>query len=90
VTNSRRHESELRVKVRPGKSAFAAMQILAMCPLVPVDAFRHIAGFGSIGGAYRRLAKLRGAGLAEMAISWPSVPSDCGASPSMVSGWSMT
>src|SRR6516162_9369691 len=44
----------------------AAMQILAMCPLVPVDAFRHIAGFRSIGGAYGRLEKLRRAGLAEM------------------------
>ena len=44
----------------------AAMQILAMCPLLPVDAFRHIAGFRSIGGAYRRLEKLRRAGLAEM------------------------
>jgi hypothetical protein len=42
------------------------MQILAMCPLLPVDAFRCIAGFKSIGGAYRRLEKLRRAGLAEM------------------------
>src|SRR5262245_50161420 len=44
----------------------AAMQILAMCPLLPVDAFRHLAGFRSIGGAYRRLEKLRRADLAEM------------------------
>jgi DNA-binding PadR family transcriptional regulator len=51
---------------RPGRSAMAAMQILDMCPLLPVDAFRHIAGFKSIGGAYRRLEKLRRAGLAEM------------------------
>jgi DNA-binding PadR family transcriptional regulator len=42
------------------------MQILDMCPLLPVDAFRHIAGFRSIAGAYRRLKKLRRAGLAEM------------------------
>ena len=57
---------ELGVNARPGRSAMAAMQILAMCPLLPVDAFRHIAGFRSIGGAYRRLEKLWRAGLAEM------------------------
>jgi len=44
----------------------AALRILHMCPLLPVEAFRHIAGFRSIGGAYRRLEKLRRAGLAEM------------------------
>ena len=54
------------VTARPGRSAIAAMQILEMCPLLPVDAFQHIAGFRSIGGAYRRLEKLRRAGLAEM------------------------
>ncbi|HYW87490.1 MAG TPA: hypothetical protein VFB50_06960, partial [Chloroflexota bacterium] len=66
MTNSHRHTSELRVKARPGRSAMAAMQILAMCPLLPVDAFRHLAGFQSIGGAYRRLETLRRTGLAEM------------------------
>src|SRR5262245_3352459 len=44
----------------------AALRILDMCPLLPVDAFRHLAGFRSIGGAYRRLENLRRAGLAEM------------------------
>jgi hypothetical protein len=64
--SSQRHKSELGVKTRPGRSGLAALQILHMCPLLPVDAFRHIAGFRSIGGAYRRLEKLRRAGLAEM------------------------
>jgi hypothetical protein len=43
-----------------------ALRILEMCPLLPVDAFRHIAGFRSIGGAYRRLENLRRAGFVEM------------------------
>ena len=51
---------------RPRRSALAALRILHLCPLLPVDAFRHIAGFGSIGGAYRRLENLRRAGLADM------------------------
>jgi hypothetical protein len=58
--------SRLSLRARPGRSGMAALRILDMCPLLPVDAFRHIAGFRSIGGAYRRLEKLRRAGLAEM------------------------
>ncbi len=53
-------------QARPGRSALQALRILHLCPLLPVDAFRHIAGFGSIGGAYRRLENLRRAGLADM------------------------
>jgi hypothetical protein len=63
---TRRVETQLGVKARPGRSAMAAMQVLAMCPLLPADAFRHLAGFRSIGGAYRRLEKRRRAGLAEI------------------------
>jgi hypothetical protein len=51
---------------RPGRSATEALRVLAICPLLPVDAFRHLAGLRSTGGAYRRLANLRRAGLAEV------------------------
>lgn len=49
----------------PGSSARAALQLLYMCPRLPTDAFRHLAGFASLGGAYRRLQTLRQAGLAD-------------------------
>ena len=60
VTSARRR----RVILRPSRSATAALRLLEMCPLLPADAFRHLAGFRSTGGAYRRLEKLRRAGLA--------------------------
>jgi hypothetical protein len=36
-----------------------ALRLLETCPLVPVDAFAHLAGLSSVGGAYKQLANLR-------------------------------
>lgn len=55
-----------RVMAGPSRSATAALRILQTCPLLPVDAFRYLAGFRSTGGAHGRLEKLRQAGLADV------------------------
>jgi hypothetical protein len=51
---------------RRARSATAALRLLKMCPSLPVDTVRHLAGFQSSGGAYGRLEKLRHAGLADV------------------------
>ena len=44
----------------------SALRLLLTCPLLPLDAFVHLAGMRSASGAYRQLAKLKMAGLAEV------------------------
>ena len=66
--NSRRSYAgqELRSdQLRLGRSAASALRVLETCPLLPVDAFRGLTGLRSIGGAYKQLARLRSAGLAD-------------------------
>jgi len=58
-----------RVGVRPPrltKGALAALRLLEICPLVPVDAFVHLVGLSSRTSAYQQLARLKRAGLAEI------------------------
>ncbi len=62
-------ETELEVAgegLRLRQSAVIALRLLETCPLVPVDAFVHLAGLTSASGAYKQLANLRRAGLAEV------------------------
>src|SRR5439155_4629084 len=48
------------------RRTIAALRVLDRCPLIPVDAFRPIAGLRCPGSAYQVLARLRRAGLAEV------------------------
>ena len=43
-----------------------ALHLLQTCPSLPVDAFASLMGFDSVGGAYKRLARLKQKGLAEV------------------------
>jgi len=47
-------------------SALNALRLLETCPLVPVDAFAHLAGLSSLSAAYKQLARLKSAGLVEV------------------------
>ena len=46
-------------------SGLAALRLLEMCPLMPVDAFVPIVGLNSWTAGYQQLARLRRAGLVE-------------------------
>lgn len=67
MTKQRAYERQERVdsQLRLGGSAARALRLLDTCPLLPVDAFAGLNGLSSIGGAYKQLAKLRTAGLAD-------------------------
>jgi len=52
--------------LRLRNGAIAALRLLEICPLVPVDAFVHLVGLTSRTSAYQQLARLKRAGLAEM------------------------
>src|SRR5258708_11649711 len=59
----------VRLGVRPRQlrnGALAALRLLEICPLVPVDAFVHLVGLSSQTSAYQQLARLKRAGLAEI------------------------
>src|SRR5579864_5549980 len=56
--------SKRATRLRQG--ALIALHVLETCPLVPVDAFVHLAGLSSQSSAYQQLARLRHAGLAEL------------------------
>ena len=48
------------------ESAFAALRLLEICPLMPADAFVPIVGLKSWTAGYQQLARLRRAGLVEV------------------------
>src|SRR5207248_6179797 len=48
------------------KGALRALKTLNTCPLMPVDAFVHLAGLRSQSSAYQQLARLQDMGLAEV------------------------
>ena len=48
------------------QGAFSALRVLETCPLVPVDAFVHLARLSSPSSAYQQLARLRHGGLANV------------------------
>ena len=56
--------SNCPIQLRQG--ALRALRVLETCPLVPVDAFVHLAGLSVHSSAYQQLARLRRAGLADV------------------------
>ena len=54
--------------------ALAALRLLEMCPLMPVDAFVPIVGLNSWTAGYQQLARLRRAGLVEVMQSESELP----------------
>jgi hypothetical protein len=51
---------------RLDRRSLAALHVLDVCPVVPVDVFACLAGANSLSAAYQLLQRLRRAGLAEM------------------------
>ena len=64
-----RPEDRARIAVRQPRlrsGALAALRLLEMCPLLPIDVFVHLAGLNWCSSAYQQLARLQRAGLAEV------------------------
>ena len=64
-----RPEDRARSAVRQPRlrsGALAALRLLEMCPLLPVDVFVHLVGLNSCSSAYQQLARLQRAGLADV------------------------
>jgi hypothetical protein len=51
---------------RPRSGALAALRLLEMCPLLPVDAFVDLVGLNSCSSAYQQLARLEHLGMADV------------------------